>query len=91
MAAPTIPVAPTTMLLGPGLLIIGLHLRRLAMPLRTTVVRGSRFHVHHLLIGQARPLSSSLGSTRAHGRRTIVHKKRHKRGPRITVLRKIRR
>jgi hypothetical protein len=88
--ATMLPVAPI-MLLGPALQTIGQLLRRTAMLLATTVVRRNRFHVHLLQIGQIRPRSSNLVNTQAHGRRTTVHRNRHKRGPKVIVLSKLRR
>ena len=85
-----LPVVPI-MLLGPALPTIGLLLRRTAMLLATTVVRGNRFHVHLLQIGQIRPRSSNLVNTQAHGPKTTVRRNRHKHGRRIIVLRKRRR
>lgn len=85
LATTTPVVVRTTTLLDPVLLIIGRLLRKLATLRWTMVVRDSRFHVRRLPISNR---SSSLGSTQAHGRRTIVRKNRHKRGPRITALRK---
>jgi hypothetical protein len=85
------------MLLDPALLTIGRRLRRLATLLATTVVPTcvmlpgttvvpvSRFHVRRLQIGPAKAPTSSLVNTRVRGRRTIVRKNRHKRGPIITV------
>jgi hypothetical protein len=87
------------MLLGPAALIIGLPLRKAATLLATTVVPARRrivtflrptitmFPARHLQLRR----SSSLASTRAHGRRTVVRKNHHKRDPKITVLRKLRR
>jgi hypothetical protein len=88
--ATMLPIA-RTMLLGPALPTIGLLLRRTAMLLATTVVPGNRFHVHLLQIGQIRPRSSNLVNIQAHGRRTTARRNRHKRGPGIVVLRKLRR
>jgi hypothetical protein len=91
MAPATMLPVVLIMLLGPALLTIGLLLRRTAMLRATTVVRRNRFRVHLLQIGQIRPRSSNLVNTQAHGRRTTVRRNRHKRGPRIIVLRKLRR
>jgi hypothetical protein len=86
-------------LLGPALLIIDLRLRKLVTFPGKTVVQPRRkiatllrrtitmFLGHHR---QLRP-SSSLGNIRARGLRTIVRRNLHRRGPKITVLRKLRR
>jgi hypothetical protein len=91
-AAPTtmlLVVGPMTMLLGPALLITGRPLRKRAMLLGTTVVRGSsRFHVRRRAIGLIRFLSSSRGNTRARGPGIIVRKNNHRRH-RTIVRRKL--
>ena len=86
---------PATLL---GTTVVRAH-RMIAMLLGTTVVQADRiiatslrlttttFLVRRLRIRQ----TSSRASTQAHGRRTIVHKSSHKRGPTITVLSSLRR
>jgi hypothetical protein len=83
-------VVRMTMVLGRVLLTTVLLLRKLATLLGITVVRASRFHVHHLQIGQTRPQSSSLGNIRARVPRTIVLRSNQRRH-RIIVRRKLRR
>ena len=82
--------ARMTMLLGPALLIIVRLLRKHAMLRWTTVVRVSWFRVRSRAIGLIRPPSSNPGSIRARVPRTIVRKNHPKPGPRIIVLRKLR-
>src|SRR5579872_783926 len=92
-----LPAVQMRMLLGPELLITGLLLRKVVMLPGTMVVQRRRkiatflhptitmFPVRHLPLRR----SSSLGNTRARGRRTIALRNRHKHGPRTIGRQKL--